>query len=68
VADVVAGLRPGTPDNLPIIGPSGTPGLTLATGHFRGGVLLTPVTAAIVQGEDADLATLCSPARFRDIS
>lgn len=68
VADVVAGLRPGTPDNLPIIGPSGTPGLTLATGHFRNGVLLTPITAAIVQGEDADLATLCSPARFRDIS
>jgi glycine oxidase len=68
VADVVAGLRPGTPDNLPIIGPSGTPGLTLATGHFRSGVLLTPVTAAIVQGEDDDLATLCSPARFRDIS
>jgi glycine oxidase len=68
VADVVAGLRPGTPDNLPIIGPSGTPGLTLATGHFRGGVLLTPVTAAIVLGESDDLATLCSPARFRDIS
>ncbi|MGP3916111.1 FAD-dependent oxidoreductase [Nonomuraea sp. 10N515B] len=48
VADVVAGLRPGTPDNLPIIGPSGTPGLTLATGHYRGGVLLAPLTAALV--------------------
>ncbi|WP_336209051.1 FAD-dependent oxidoreductase [Nonomuraea sp. LPB2021202275-12-8] len=68
VADVVAGLRPGTPDNLPIVGPSGTPGLTLATGHHRGGVLLAPLTAAIVQGEEADLATFCSPARFRDIS
>ncbi|HEX4814929.1 MAG TPA: FAD-dependent oxidoreductase [Nonomuraea sp.] len=48
VADVVAGLRPGTPDNLPIIGPSGTPGLTLATGHHRGGVLLAPLTAALI--------------------
>ncbi|MFG1701790.1 FAD-dependent oxidoreductase [Nonomuraea sp. M3C6] len=48
VADVVAGLRPGTPDNLPLIGPSGTPGLTLATGHYRGGVLLAPLTAALV--------------------
>ncbi len=46
VADVVAGLRPGTPDNLPLIGPSGTPGLVLATGHSRGGVLLTPLTGA----------------------
>ncbi|SDI02970.1 FAD-dependent oxidoreductase [Nonomuraea jiangxiensis] len=50
VADVVAGLRPGTPDNLPLIGPSGTPGLFLATGHHRGGVLLAPLTAALVSG------------------
>nr|WP_261808874.1 FAD-dependent oxidoreductase [Nonomuraea sp. C10] len=68
VADVVAGLRPGTPDNLPVIGPSGIPGLVLATGHHRGGVLLTPLTAAILEGEEADLATLCSPARFKDVS
>jgi glycine oxidase len=44
-AEVVAGLRPGTPDNAPVLGPSGLPGLVLATGHFRAGVLLTPVTA-----------------------
>ncbi|MGP3954955.1 FAD-dependent oxidoreductase [Nonomuraea sp. 3N208] len=78
VADVVAGLRPGTPDNLPIIGPSGTPGLTLATGHYRGGVLLAPLTAALVLGnsgdsgdsggEEGELAALCSPGRFREIS
>ncbi|GAA3555584.1 glycine oxidase ThiO [Nonomuraea rosea] len=68
VADVVAGLRPGTPDNLPLIGPSGTPGLTLATGHHRGGVLLAPLTAAVLLGEESEAATLCSPARFRDIS
>ncbi|WP_442939351.1 FAD-dependent oxidoreductase [Nonomuraea sp. SYSU D8015] len=72
VADVVAGLRPGTPDNLPIIGPSGTPGLSLATGHHRGGVLLSPLTAALVaegvSGEEGELAALCSPGRFREIS
>jgi glycine oxidase len=43
--DVTAGLRPGTPDNAPVIGPSELPGLVLATGHFRAGVLLAPVTA-----------------------
>ena len=45
LAEAVAGLRPGTPDNAPVIGPSQLPGLLLATGHFRAGVLLTPVTA-----------------------
>jgi glycine oxidase len=43
--DVVAGLRPGTPDNAPILGPTALPGLVLAAGHFRAGVLLAPVTA-----------------------
>ncbi|MEU8322812.1 FAD-dependent oxidoreductase [Nonomuraea sp. NPDC048881] len=125
VADVVAGLRPGTPDNLPIIGAGEVPGLVLATGHHRGGVLLAPLTAVLVTsavltpstttaspaaapttaqtatqtagqtagrtgmqtaaqaaarvaevstgagiltGEEGELAALCSPARFRDIS
>jgi glycine oxidase len=45
IADIVAGLRPGTPDNAPVLGPSELPGLVLATGHFRAGVLLAPVTA-----------------------
>jgi glycine oxidase len=40
-----AGLRPGSPDNAPLIGPTALPGLIAATGHFRNGVLLTPVTA-----------------------
>ncbi|MCC5478234.1 glycine oxidase ThiO [Streptomyces barringtoniae] len=39
-----AGLRPGSPDNAPLLGPSGLDGLVLATGHYRNGVLLTPVT------------------------
>jgi glycine oxidase len=41
----VAGLRPGTPDNLPLIGPGAIDGLLLATGHFRNGILLAPLTA-----------------------
>jgi len=45
LADVVAGLRPGTPDNAPVLGPAELPGLVIATGHFRAGVLLAPVTA-----------------------
>lgn len=68
VSDVVAGLRPGTPDNLPVIGPSGTPGLVYATGHHRGGVLLAPLTTAILLGEESELAALCAPGRFRDFS
>lgn len=50
LAEAVAGLRPGTPDNAPVIGPSPLPGLVLATGHFRAGVLLAPVTADMVAG------------------
>ena len=43
------GLRPATTDGLPIIGPSAAmPGLTYATGHYRNGILLAPITAALV--------------------
>jgi glycine oxidase len=48
VDDVIAGLRPATPDNLPAIGPGALDGLVWATGHFRNGILLTPVTAELV--------------------
>ncbi|MDF5756784.1 glycine oxidase ThiO [Spongiactinospora sp. TRM90649] len=69
VADVVAGLRPGTPDNLPVIGRSALPGLILATGHHRGGVLLAPLTADLVvrllAGDTTDDHP-CSPSRFKD--
>ncbi|MGH2936545.1 MAG: glycine oxidase ThiO [Solirubrobacterales bacterium] len=51
-AGTIAGLRPGTPDNLPIVGRGAVNGLVLATGHFRNGILLTPLTA------DAIAATL----------
>jgi glycine/D-amino acid oxidase-like deaminating enzyme len=45
---VRVGLRPATPDGLPIVGPCDVPGLVFATGHYRNGVLLAPLTAAIV--------------------
>jgi glycine oxidase len=43
-----AGLRPGTPNNLPLVGPGAIPGLVLATGHFRNGILLAPLAAEAV--------------------
>ena len=43
-----AGLRPGTPDALPILGATSTPGYHVATGHFRDGILLAPITAQIM--------------------
>ncbi|HEV3278602.1 MAG TPA: glycine oxidase ThiO [Terriglobia bacterium] len=43
-----AGLRPDTADHLPVLGRSGIGGLTLATGHFRNGILLAPVTARLI--------------------
>jgi glycine oxidase len=43
-----AGLRPGTPDGLPILGPTATPGYYVATGHFRDGILLAPITAQVM--------------------
>jgi glycine oxidase len=45
---VTAGLRPGTPSNLPIVGPGAIDGLVLATGHFRNGILLAPLAAEAV--------------------
>ena len=42
------GFRPATPDELPILGPSLCDNLTLATGHYRNGILLTPITATLI--------------------
>lgn len=44
-----AGLRPDSPDHLPIIGPTSVDGLLVATGHFRSGILLAPITARLVR-------------------
>jgi len=49
VEETWAGLRPDSPDHLPILGPTDIDGLLIATGHFRGGILLTPVTARLVR-------------------
>ncbi len=48
ISELEAGLRPGTPDNLPLIGPADRDGLYWATGHYRNGILLAPVTAELV--------------------
>ena len=45
LAETNAGLRPATPDNLPLVGPGAIEGLVLATGHFRNGILLAPLAA-----------------------
>jgi glycine oxidase len=49
VEETWAGLRPDSPDHLPILGPADMDGLLIATGHFRGGILLTPITARLVR-------------------
>jgi glycine oxidase len=48
IQEMWTGFRPGSPDDMPILGPSGIKGLVLATGHHRNGILLTPATAALV--------------------
>ncbi|WP_086726513.1 glycine oxidase ThiO [Streptomyces carpinensis] len=65
-----AGLRPGSPDNAPLLGPTELDGLLLATGHYRNGVLLTPVTGdamahVLTTGELPDEARPFTPRRFR---
>jgi glycine oxidase len=64
-----AGLRPGTPDNTPVIGPGEIEGLIWATGHWRNGVLLAPLTgeavAGLLTGEALpDELAPVAPARF----
>lgn len=48
LVEAMAGLRPGTPDNLPLIGPGVIEGLVLACGHYRNGILLAPTTGDAV--------------------
>ena len=48
VAESWAGLRPGTPDGLPYLGPTALGGYLVATGHFRNGILLAPGTAVAI--------------------
>ncbi|MCX4449610.1 glycine oxidase ThiO [Streptomyces sp. NPDC058369] len=67
-----AGLRPVSPDNAPLLGRTALPGLHLATGHGRNGVLLTPVTgdamaALLADGELPEAARPFSPGRFSSV-
>ncbi len=71
--EVSVGLRPGTPDNAPLIGRGPLEGLILATGHHRNGILLAPLTAELALGlldpgaraEDHErLLAACDPGRF----
>jgi glycine oxidase len=48
IVETWCGLRPGTPDQLPILGPAGIDGLVFATGHYRNGILLAPITAKLI--------------------
>jgi glycine oxidase len=49
IEETWAGLRPDAPDHLPIIGPTDLDGLVIATGHFRSGILLAPITAQLIR-------------------
>lgn len=51
LVEAIAGLRPAAPDNVPLIGPGAIDGLLLATGHFRNGILLAPLTAERIAAE-----------------
>lgn len=69
ILDAWAGLRPGSPDDLPIMGAGRLPGTYVATGHFRNGILLAPITAVLmselIQGRNARLDLHAfSPLRF----
>jgi glycine oxidase len=68
-----AGLRPGTPDNSPLIGRGEPDNVIWATGHFRNGVLLTPITAEAVAdlltgAEPTSAVAPFSPARFSAVA
>lgn len=73
IEELSVGLRPGTPDNAPVIGRGALDGLTWASGHYRNGILLAPLTARLVgellapstgASSDASLLSACDPLRF----
>lgn len=70
IEEMWTGFRPGSPDDAPILGPSGVPGLVHASGHHRHGILLAPVTAEaiaayILSGVVPDTIRAFGPGRFR---
>lgn len=50
LVEASAGLRPGTPDNAPLLGPTSVKGVIAAAGHYRNGILLAPLTASAISG------------------
>ncbi len=72
IEELSVGLRPGTPDNAPAVGRGALDGLIWATGHYRNGILLAPLTAELVtsvltgqdSGADDALLSACAPERF----
>jgi glycine oxidase len=71
IHDAWAGLRPGSPDGLPIFGATSLKGYYAATGHFRDGILLAPITAQLMTqlltGKKPELdVERFSPMRFSD--
>jgi glycine oxidase len=69
IAEMWVGFRPGSRDDAPMLGPSGIDRLVVATGHHRNGILLTPVSAAVVStyiltGKLPEIARAFSPERF----
>ncbi|MBV8494655.1 MAG: glycine oxidase ThiO [Alphaproteobacteria bacterium] len=69
IAETWVGFRPGSRDDAPMLGPSGLDRLVIATGHHRNGILLTPVTAAVVSTyilseRLPEIAVPFSPERF----
>lgn len=72
IDEMWAGLRPASRDHAPLLGPAGAPGVHMATGHYRHGILLTPVTAEemarlLRTGETSDWLEPFSPLRFSDV-
>lgn len=69
LTETAVGLRPATPDNVPAIGATDVPGLFVAAGHHRNGVLLAPLTAdaiadLVLGGSTAEPIACCAPQRF----
>jgi glycine oxidase len=73
IEETWAGLRPDSPDHLPIMGPTDLDGLLIATGHFRSGILLAPITAQLIlqwittQNVSQDWARF-NPMRFGEVA
>jgi glycine oxidase len=70
LVECATGFRPGSPDNAPLLGAASTPGLIIATGHYRNGILLAPVTGdaiaeLLATGRPPDIIAPFNPTRFR---